>query len=70
MGRGRTSTEQRGNSSSLSKSAGFVSLSGKALLVPVSDAILLILACLFTVGLRISWKKLCWKESMAAEMPK
>ena len=40
MGRGRTSTEQRGNSSSLSKSAGFVSLSGKALLVSVTDAIL------------------------------
>ena len=42
MGRGRTSTEQRGNSSSLSKSARFVSLSGKALLVSVlvTDAIL------------------------------
>ena len=40
MGRGRTSTEQRANSSSLSKSAGFVSLSGKALLVSVTDAIL------------------------------
>ena len=30
----------------------------------------MILACLFTVALRISWKKLCWKGSMAAEMPK
>ena len=40
MGRGRTSTEQRANSSSLSKSAGFVSLSGKALLVSVTDTIL------------------------------
>ena len=39
MGRGRTSTEQRANSSSLPKSAGFVSLSGKALLVSVTDAI-------------------------------
>ena len=40
MGRGRTSTEQRANSSSLSKSAGFVSFSEKALLVSVTDAIL------------------------------
>ena len=28
-----------------------------------------ILACLFTVGVLISWKKLCWKGNMAAEMP-
>ena len=37
MGRGRT---ERDCPSSLSKSAGFVSLSGKALLISVSDAIL------------------------------
>ena len=47
--------------SSLSKSVGFVSLSGKASLVlyiccyPIST----VLACLFSVGVRISWKKLC-----------
>ena len=29
----------------------------------------MILACLFIVGVRISWKKLCWKGSIAAEMP-
>ena len=23
----------------------------------------------FTVGVRISWKKLCWKGSIVAEMP-
>ena len=28
-----------------------------------------ILACLFTDGVLISWKKLCWKGCMAAEMP-
>ena len=27
-----------------------------------------ILGCFFTVGVRISWKKLCWKGSMAAKM--
>ena len=40
MGRGRTSAAEGDYPSSLPKSAGFVSLSGKALLVSVSDAIL------------------------------
>ena len=41
--------------SSLSKSAGFVSLAGKASLVSISDAIL--------------FYNLCWKGSMTADMP-
>ena len=46
---------------SLSKSVGFVSLSSESFIgfyiccYPIST----ILACLFSVGVRISWKKLC-----------
>ena len=54
--------------------AGFISLAGKASLVSISDAILLIfydpsMFTVFTIGVRISWKKLCWKGSIVAEMP-
>ena len=48
---------------SLSKSVGFVSLFGKTFIAfyiccyPIST----IMACLFSVGVRISWKELCWK---------
>ena len=47
--------------SSLSKSVGFVSLSGKASLVSISAAILFLRSwhVYFSVGVRISWKKLC-----------
>ena len=49
--------------SKLSKSVGFVSLQWESSIgfyicsYPIST----ILACLFPVGVRISWKKLCWK---------
>ena len=47
--------------SSLSKSAGFVSLAGKTSLVSISDNILFLPspACLFTLGVRILWKENC-----------
>ena len=48
--------------SSLSKSMWFVSLCGKASLVSISAAILFLRSWhLFSVGVRISRKKLCWK---------
>ena len=48
-----------GYPSSSSKSAGFVSPAWKSSLVSISDAILFLrfIACLFTVGVRISWKR-------------
>ena len=51
--------------SSLSKSAGFVFLSGKASLVSIYLLLsyTTILACLFSVGVQISWKKLCWMRA-------
>ena len=49
--------------SSLSKSVGFVSLSGKASLVSISAAFLFLRSWhvffFFSVGVRIPWKKLC-----------
>ena len=46
--------------SSLSKFVGFVSLSGFYICCyPIST----ILACLFSVGVHISWKKLCWMRA-------
>ena len=55
--------------SSLSKSAGFVSLAGEAL-----SFLYLMLPYFYDSSMfiyrfiRISWKKVCWKGSMAAEM--
>ena len=51
--------------SSLSKSAGFVSLSEKASLVSLSAAILLLRSwhVYFSVGVRILWKKLYWMRA-------
>ena len=55
--------------SSLSKSAGFISLAGEAL-----SFLYLMLPYFYDPSMfiyrfiRISWKKVCWKGSMAAEM--
>ena len=51
--------------SSLSKSVGFISLSGKASLVSISAAILFLRSwhVYLTVGVRISWKTLCWMRA-------
>ena len=55
---------------SLSKSAGFVSLLSWESFISFyiwCYLISTILACLFTVGVRISWKKLCRKGNMEGE---
>ena len=53
--------------SSLSKSAGFVSLAGKASLVSLFDAILFLRSQHVYLSFVKNW--LCWKGSIAAEMP-
>ena len=60
--------------SSLSKSAGFISLVGKLhwflyLMLSYKFFYDSSMFTVFTVGVRISWKKLCWKGSIVAEMP-
>ena len=55
---------------SLSKSAGFVSLAGKASLVSISDAILFYNLSMFIYRWSQNFvEKLCWKGSMTADMP-